>query len=267
MTTSMVVVPWCSEQQRDAFLAAWGLSRSAHAHPSWLVLQHDATRAGCAATKNLGITVARDRGAEVVVVLDDDCYPHGDTTTLERLVEQHLAALRPQRARLFEVVTDPPSRGTPYGDLSVEMPVAASMGFWAGVGDYCAVRQLATGAPPMSFKQVATFGRYFPLCGMNLAFRPADWDPWCRFIDVPRFDDIWMGWLWQREAYRRRHCFNLAGPVVRHARQSNAWKNLAAEARHLEANETLWAEIFQHPNDDYESLLALLPRDAGGSDR
>jgi hypothetical protein len=259
---AMVVVPWCNPKQRDEFLSAWGV----RAVPSWLVLQHDVHREGCAATKNKGVDEACERGADVVVVLDDDCFPH-EAPSLERLMEAHAAALEPQRVKLFEVVTSPPSRGTPFGELTAEMPVAASMGFWVGVGDYCGVRQLATGAPPMEFKREPVHGRYFPLCGMNVAFRPSLWGPWRRFVDVPRFDDIWMGWLWQREAYRRRHCFNLAGPIVRHARQTNPWRNLVVEARHLEANETLWAEIAMSPHDDYESLAALLPRDAGGSDR
>jgi hypothetical protein len=266
MTKSVVVVPWVSQAQLDLFLAAWGIKRPAAA-PDCLLLQHDAKREGCAVTKNRGIAAARELGAEVVVVLDDDCYPDGGLSSLEELAELHAAALAPQRVRMFEVVTDPPSRGTPYGNLTVEMPVAASMGFWSGIGDYCAVRQLATGAPPMEHRTAPVFGRYFPLCGMNLAFRPAEWSPWCNFIDVPRFDDIWMGWLWQREAYRRKHCFNLAGPVVRHARQSNPWRNLAVEARHLQANETLWAAIASSQADDYEALRALLPLDAGGSDR
>jgi hypothetical protein len=262
---TVVVVPWVAEAQVRSFLAAWNVDDDAV--PDYLVLQHDAHRAGCAVTKNRGIAAARERGADVVVVLDDDCYPDGDVCTLRDLISGHEAALAPQRVRMFEVVTDPPSRGTPYGDLTVEMPVAASMGFWTGVGDYCAVRQLATGAPPMRHRRDPVHGRYFPLCGMNLAFRPADWAPWCTFVDVPRFDDIWMGWLWQREAYRRGHCFNLGGPTVRHARQSNPWRNLVVEARHLEANEALWAAIATSPASDYESLAALLPRDSGGSDR
>lgn len=260
-----VVVPWVSQAQLRLFLEAWGVD--AELAPDCLLLQHDARKEGCAVTKNRGVAEAVRRGAEVVVVLDDDCYPHGDVRTLQDLISGHEAALAPQRVRMFEVVTDPPSRGTPYGALTVEMPVAASMGFWEGIGDYCAVRQLATGAPPMAHRRDPVFGRYFPLCGMNLAFRPADWGLWCRFVDVPRFDDIWMGWMWQREAYRRGHCFNLAGPTVRHARQSDPWRNLVVEARHLAANETLWAAIATSPAGDYEALSALLPKDVGGSDR
>jgi hypothetical protein len=234
MMKAFVVVPWVRQAEVAAFLAEWKV----HAVPDWLILQQDLRREGCGATKNKGIAVALDAGADLVVVLDGDCYPSEEATTLDDLIAAHLAALEPQPVEMFDAVTVPPSRGTPYGDLTMLMPVAASMGFWIGVGDYCAVRQLAFSGKPMEFKRKAIYGRYFPLCGMNLAFKPRQWLPWCRFIDVARFDDIWMGWLWQREAYSRGFCFNLAGPIIRHVRQSDVWKNLRKESIHLEDNET-----------------------------
>lgn len=262
---NVVVVPWVREEQLAQFLRAWNVKNSP---PEWLVLVDDRARRGCAVVKNAGVDEALSRGADVVVLLDDDCFPdEAGPRTLPELAEAHAAALDPQPVALFRAVTEPPSRGTPYSQLTVEMPVAASMGFWTGVGDYCAPRQLALGAPPMRFDRAAVHGQYFPLCGMNLAFRPREWLPWCRLVDVPRFDDIWMGWLWQREAYRRGCCFNLGGPLVRHSRQSDPFRNLEVEARHLRANETLWARIARHPGSSYEELRALLPADAGGSDR
>jgi hypothetical protein len=140
------------------------------------------------------------------------------------------------------------------------MPVAASMGFWSHIGDYDAVSQLALGAKtPMKFNYQTVFARYFPLCGMSLAFKPKDWLPWCKFIEVPRFDDIWMGWLWQKKAYNLGYCFNLEGPTVHHSRQSNVWANLRDEAKYLEENETLWLRIEQCPSCDYDTLRKLLP--------
>ncbi len=254
--TSAVVVPWAREEQRDAFLRAWDVP----VVPDWLVMQRDANREGCGVTKNKGIAEAMRRGAETVVILDDDCFPYQPNFNLQQVVTQHRDALTPQPVQMFEAVTDPPSRGTPYAETMMTMPVAASMGFWMNVGDYCAVRQLVHGAThPMRFQRRAVFGRYFPLCGMNLAFNPGEWLPWCKFIDVPRYDDIWMGWLWQREAYRRKFCFNLAGPLVTHSRQSNVWQNLRDESAHAERNETLWRDIAACPRDDHASLSALLP--------
>lgn len=250
-----VVVPWVHHQERDAFLREWNIESI----PDWLVLQHDQYRDGCGVTKNAGVQRAVELGAEVVVILDGDCFPSDEARTLPELASKHCEALQPQSVELYEAVTVPPSRGTPYIERSMILPVAASMGFWLEVGDYCAVRQLAFGNMPMEYNRRSVYGRYFSLCGMNLAFKPGDWLPWCNFIDVPRFDDIWMGWIWQREACRRRHCFNLNGPMVRHSRQSNVWKNLQDESRHLERSETLWREIAQCDQTDYESLRQLLP--------
>lgn len=249
-----IVVPWVRVEQRDLFCKEWNISTS----DPRIVFQRDVDREGSGATKNKGIARAIEQGASVVIILDDDCFPY-DGQSIEQFIDAHVAALQPQPVEMFEAVTDPPSRGTPYFRAAIEMPVAASMGFWTEIGDHCAVRQLALDSAPMTFHRRAVYQRYFPLCGMNLAFRPAGWEPWWQFIEVPRFDDIWMGWLWQREAYWRGHCFNLAGPLVRHSRQSNVWANLREEAVHLEANETLWRKIAMHPIGNYDALTGLLP--------
>jgi len=254
-TKYVIVVPWHREEEIQEFMEAWGISTV----PDWLILQHDEHREGCAVTKNRGIARALVRGADVVVILDGDCYPGDELRSLQGLAEWHIDALRPQEVEMFQAVTYPPSRGTPYMKRTMEMPVAASMGFWEENGDHCAVRQLATNNEPMRFSQGTIFGKYFPLCGMNLAFRPADWDPWCRFIEVERFDDIWQGWLWQKKAYAEGYCFNLNGPRIRHSRQSHVWGNLRAEVKHLEKNETLWIEIAKYPSLEYEELRRLLP--------
>jgi hypothetical protein len=250
-----VVVPWVKEEQRDMFLEAWNIQLV----PDWLVLQHDKDKEGCGKTKNRGVAEAIERGAEIVIVLDDDCFPASRDMSMTSFITAHRRALEPQSVTLYAAVTEPPSRGTPYEARHVVMPVAASMGFWKEVPDYCAVRQLAFRNDPMTYHSQIVFGKYFSLCGMNLAFRPMEWLPWCTFIDVPRFDDIWMGWLWQREAYRRMACFNLHGPFVTHARQSNVWQNLRDETQYLEASETLWRTIALCPSGRYEDLVKLLP--------
>ncbi len=249
-----IIVPWHNHNQLDSFLQAWNVTPE----DQRLLLVQDHDRSGCARTKNRGILQAMKAGVETVIILDDDCYPN-EGYCMDRFISEHEQALMPQKGHWFKRVTEPPSRGTPYF-LDEQMPVAASMGFWDGIGDYDACSQLVVGCrTEMSFKQETIFGRYFPLCGMNLAFHPVDWWPWCQFVDVPRFDDIWMGWLWQKEAYRRGNCFNLNGPVIRHIRQSNVWANLRDEAKHLEDNEILWQAIATSKTYDYDELKDLFP--------
>lgn len=256
---TLVVVPWHDEQQLDLFLEAWGIHDKDKGIPDTLLLQQDKDREGCARTKNRGIRAAIEAKADYIVVLDDDCYPlHQNPTALGSFIAAHRAALQPQQIPMFEAVTDPPSRGTPYFTRTLEMPVAASMGFWTGVGDYDAPGQLIHGATkPMSFNRTPIHGRYFPLCGMNIAFSTSWW-PWCQFIaGVGRMDDIWMGYLWQRHAYAKGYCFNLCGPTVRHARQSNVWANLAAEAPYLEQNEQAWRRVASSPPAEIDNYPAL----------
>jgi hypothetical protein len=246
-----VVVPWHNGRQLDLFIDAWKIDWQ----DERVLFQQDKDKRGCALTKNAGIRRAIDEGASTVIVLDDDCFPH-EGQTLSAFIGAHEAALKPQQVELFDVITDPPSRGTPYFRRTVEMPVAASMGFWSHIGDYDAPGQLVHGATkPMTFDTQPRHGRYFPLCGMNLAFRAEEW-PWCQFVNVARFDDIWQGFLWQKKAYASGQCFNLAGPLVRHSRQSNVWANLRDEAKSMERNETLWADIHAAPLRRYDEMIS-----------
>jgi hypothetical protein len=254
--STQIVVPWHNPSQRDAFLAAWGLN----GRETFLVLQQDKDKSGCALTKNKGIENAIKWAAKVIIVLDDDCFPL-EGQTIQSLIADHENALKPIELPLYEQVTEPASRGTPYFTRTVRMPVAASMGFWTEIGDYDAPGQLVHGATrPMEFSRKAIFGKYFPLCGMNLAFRAEEY-PWCKFINVERFDDIWQGYLWQRKAYADGKCFNLAGPLVRHSRQSNVWHNLRAEAVNLEQNESVWQRAATLPLTSYEQFRdSVLPK-------
>lgn len=251
----MIVTPWHNEDQLEQFLAAWNILDI----PDYLILQKDTDKEGCARTKNKGIEKALSLNPDIIVILDDDCYPSEEAKTLEELLAKHRLALEPQPVELFEAVTTPASRGTPYYNRSIELPVAASMGFWLNVPDYDAVSQLTLSDREIVFHRKVIYQRYFPLSGMNLAFRPS-WYPYCQFIDIPRFDDIWQGFIWQKKAYHDGYCFNLNGPLITHSRQSNIWTNLKQEVKHLEENEQLWSLIHQHPSVAYKDLIALIPQ-------
>jgi len=233
--TYKIVVAWHNPEMLKSFLDSWGILTVI---PSYLILQRDEHKEGCAVTKNKGIAKALESGAEVVMVLDDDCYPDG--MKLEEWAQFHLDALEPAKIKLYDAVTDPPSRGTPYYEHFVKLPVAASMGFWELHPDYDAARTLVDNDYVCKFHRKAMYHRFFPFSGMNCAFKAEFW-PYFKFDEeAPRFDDIWMGYRLQQEAYKRGHCINLQGPTVRHVRQSNVWQNLHIESHNLERNETEW---------------------------
>jgi len=272
-----LIVPWHSEGQLKKFKEAWKIP---NANPEWIVFQQDKNKAGCAATKNAGIRFAIDKlRAEIIMILDDDCFPaqpeddefFEDTwvdskgyLTLNGFVQSHLQSLQESEVEVFQPLTFPVSRGTPHqlypnqSQYNVLMPVAASMGFWKEDGDVDAVTKLAVGSDLEVKLRSAIYGRYFPLCGMNLAFR-SSWWPWCRFINVPRFDDIWMGWLWQKRAYAMGYCFNLQGPTITHKQQSSVWDNLVIESPNMKYNQELWSKVALAETIEYEELIQLLP--------
>lgn len=254
-----VVVPWHNKSQRDLFLENWNINKI----PNWLVLQHDKNKEGCAQTKNKGIRKAIQNGAEMIVVLDDDCFPTKNQS-LQTFVFEHQNALQPQEIEMFEVITDPQSRGTPFYNRTLKMPVAAAMGFWESIPDYDAVHQLVCRDIEMKHFQKSIFGKYFAFSGMNFSFKVDQW-PWCQLIDVARFDDIWMGLFWQKVAYEKGYCFNLNAPKVNHLRQSNVWKNLIDETKYLELNETLWKTIHTQKITCYQDALDLI--DSFGGDK
>ena len=96
-----VVVPWHNRSQLDAFIDAWKIEWG----DDRVLFQQDISKEGCAVTKNKGISRAIDDGAETVIVLDDDCFPH-DGQSLTAFIAAHEYALQPQLVSMFDVVTD-----------------------------------------------------------------------------------------------------------------------------------------------------------------
>lgn len=238
-----IVVPWHNPKQKHDFLEAWKVRDG----DPRLILQQDTTRAGCARTKNAGIARAVRDGADIIIVLDDDCYPATPHSTLDEFIEDHAKALEAQKVQMVVPTMLPHPRGFPYQSRHITMPTAASIGLWVGIPDLDAMSQLVLGAEPdeVQLLQSSLHGVMFPFCGMNFAFRPKDWLDCAQLIDVPRFDDIWMGWIWEKVAYDRGCCFNMNGPLVRHVRQSNVWQNLVEETKYMQLNETLWSAVLQ----------------------
>lgn len=241
-----VVVAWHNPEQLKEFKQEWNVKPD-----DPIIFQEDKDGEGCAITKNKGIKNAYNAGAQVICVIDDDCYPEHKNYhpyNIRSLLIEHAAALQPQAVQRVIPTTAPSPRGMPYFNTSMKMPVAASMGFWTNIPDFDAVAALIRGSSAtVKFRQEVVFGHYFPFCGMNFAFR-REWIDCAQLINAARWDDIWMGWVWEKVAYEKNHCFNLRGPVVRHSRQSNVWRNLREESKYIEQNETLWSDIASRPH-------------------
>jgi len=197
------------------------------------------------AIRSFGFLRAWATGAEIIFTLDDDCFPTADDP-----VAMH-------RANLYDTPmwqTSVPGmrvRGLPYRNLGVLPNVQVSMGLWRGCPDVDAVSTLA-GVDTVSVAGIDTRvmpeRQYFPISGMNLAFRR---DVACLMYFAPmgrgqpyrRFDDIWCGVVLQRICRHLGYSIVCGRPLVDHRRASDPFVNLVKEAPGVAANEHLWETI------------------------
>lgn len=201
------------------------------------------------AIRAYGFWLAWTMGATTIFTLDDDCYP----VDLEHAAG-HLRNLR-ETPRWCSTVRHMRVRGLPYENGGAMTNVAVSLGLWVGHPDVDAVQSLAH--PGRSLDTIMDRGlaswvmpadQYFPMCGMNLAFRR---DVACLMYFPPmgqgspfsRFDDIWAGLVVQRICRHLRLAIVCGHPVVEHRRASNPFTNLVKEAPGIRTNEWVWEVI------------------------
>lgn len=196
------------------------------------------------AIRSFGFWRAWATGAEIIFTLDDDCYP-----AAPGFVEAH-------RENLYRTPAWQSSvpgmrvRGLPYRNAGVLRNVHVSMGLWRGVPDIDAVSTLAGLGEPLGQvrTRVMPSAQYFPLSGMNVAFRREVaclmyFPPMGRGRPFRRFDDIWGGLALQRICRHLGYSITCGEPVVDHRRASDPFVNLEKETPGIVANERLWEAI------------------------
>jgi hypothetical protein len=277
MESVVVVVPTIREECIRAFLDAWrqGLSGAQvlviednphktfnlgdHAnvtHYAWDDIDADLgdkswiipRRTDC--VRSYGYFKAAQLHPSMVVTLDDDCYPVGDGGDF---LESHWERLRqPAKSAAWRsTVEQVLPRGVPYYQQEREADCVLNHGLWAGVPDFDAPTQLLSARTVIGcthLDQTIPVGSYFPMCGMNLAFRPQV-IPALYFMlmgrDYPydRFGDIWAGLFVKKIADHLGFAVTSGRPAILHKRASNVWSNLRKEAAGLEVNEQLWRSL------------------------
>ena len=226
-----------AEERMEVF--SWSEIDSILPDPSIISRQDSAIR-------SFGFWRAWAAGAQIIFTLDDDCYPTNDD-----IVEMH----RDNLYRTPAWTSSVPGvrvRGLPYRNPGVLRDVHVSMGLWRGYLDLDAITTLAGYEPAGSVLQVGTrvmpSHQYFPMSGMNLAFRR---EVTCLMYFAPmgqgqpyaRFDDIWCGTVLQRICRHLGYSIVCGHPVVDHRRASDAFVNLVKEAPGVGANEHLWETV------------------------
>lgn len=222
------------------------------------------------ACRSYGYLKAWQRRPDIIITLDNDCYPdaHGSYW-----VDGHRMALG-DRVTLDWVNTIdwPYARGHPYG-IRDSAPVMLNHGLWSGVPDLDAPTSLHNPAlrlSPAVSSQVVPRWNFFPMCGMNLAWR-AELTPAMYFglfgpaYGFDQYDDIWAGVLVKKVLDHLGMAVRSGYPSVEHRKQSNVYVNLVKQAPGMAMNEEFWRAVQRieltadSMLDAYTELIAKLP--------
>ena len=282
MIRATIVVPTIREQSIHRFLEQWASEFSGHrviivednpektfSLPAWVEhycwedidgrLEDLAwiipRRSDC--VRSFGYYMAAQEPCDFVVTLDDDCYPEdGYTPSFLALVRDALDS-RWEDDRWWSTLDGPvPARGFPYDIRSATVPTMIHHGLWSNVPDFDARTQLLLPdhrLDPATSVQRVPHGRFFPMCGMNLAFRPAmipalyfllmgkhrDGTQW----PYDRFGDIWAGVFAKKVADHLGFAISSGAPSIFHSRASNPEVNLMKETPGYPVNELLWRKV------------------------
>jgi reversibly glycosylated polypeptide/UDP-arabinopyranose mutase len=183
---------------------------------------------------------------ETIITLDDDTKPIGDP------IQDHLDTLERRVPVSWMYIASQFTRGFPY-EVRHEAEVVLSHGVWEGIKDYDAPTQLVKGNMDCDFYQGPIYkGVYYPMCGMNLAFK-RKLLPYMYFAPMgpkaglDRFADIWCGIESKKVIDQKGWAVVTGYAKVQHERASNVYKNLQKEALGIELNEGFWKGIEDHP--------------------
>lgn len=212
------------------------------------------------AIKSFGIYQAFRQGADWIIVLDDDCYP---VNGVEAFVSNHFRNLS-FRADLDWVKTGSQyTRGYPYM-VRNKSEIVLSHGLWNLYPDYDAITSLAqSNLPFVGINQIIPRWAFFPMCGMNIAFKP-EVAPLMYFglqgRDYPydRFDDIWCGIFAKKIIDHLGFAVISGNPAIKHIKLSDPFVNLRKEAPGIEENESIWLAVKSVDLSEKEVILTAL---------
>ena len=211
---------------------------------AWIFSRRDS------AIRAFGFLVAWHKGAQSVLTVDDDVYPHAG---FENLYYHHVKNRSTQTRWVPSAGVR--TRGLPYRNLGHLKDVHASVGLWTEAGDPDAIEALTKIArgdaepfQPSPGVRLVPHGQYVPVCGMNLFFSKAA----LPFFYFPlmgegqpyrRMDDIFCGILAKKMFDHLGWHMVVGEPFVVHSRASDPFVNLVKEAPGIAANETFWEAV------------------------
>lgn len=272
---AVVVVPTAREASLAGFLEAWedeladatilvvedgpertfSVSGADVRHFAWCDIDEQLEASawiiprGSGCVRSFGCWMAYRMQPDMIVALDDDTRPD---PAHPGFLGAHWARLQSASDPAWVSTLDAASpRGMPYFSSHREPPVVLNHGLWSGVPDFDAATQLLASRVAISGRwsdQTIPRGSYFPMCSMNIAWRPEFTAAMYFLLMGPnyafdRFGDIWGGVLAKRIADHLGLAVNSGSPGILHERASSVFSNLAKESRGLGANETFWRAV------------------------
>lgn len=196
------------------------------------------------ACRSYGYYKAWQSGADIILTLDNDCYAERPNYWVDGHVEQ-----LSKRVSLdwVNTVPKPYMRGFPYL-IRDKSQVVLNHGLWSGVPDLDGATMLHN--PDLRFtphleSQTIPRHNFFPMCGMNLAWR-SELTPAMYFglfgpdYGFDQYDDIWAGVLVKKVIDHLGYAVRSGYPSVEHRKQSNAFVNLQKQAPGMAMNEVFW---------------------------
>jgi hypothetical protein len=217
---------------------------------NWIISRHNA------GIRAFGFWKAYQAGADVIITIDDDCYPTNDN-----FVQEHLDNLDFKNATKWINTYPNPTwiytRGFPY-KIRNKGRVCLSHGLWSGALDLdglveSKLPKLLNEKKYPPIRQIIPQGYYYPMCSMNMAFNrdvaPLMFfpmmgeNPQGKEWPYNRFDDIWAG-IFSKKIMDHLQLGVINGsPFVNHRKASKPKDNHLKELSGMNINEVLWKRV------------------------
>lgn len=228
-------------QQQNVIHIAWDTIESALGSAHTIIPR----RTDC--VRSFGYLLAWHMGFDITITLDDDCYPINGS-----YITDHLNALSMGSDSAWTSTGQGAKpRGMPYFNTERKRKTIINHGLWTNIIDFDAVTQLMANRTDLNFMpidQTIPVGKYYPMCGMNLAWL-TDVTPMMYFLlmgrdyEYDRFGDIWCGIISKKISDHLGYSVRSGSPLVHHDRASNVFDNIVKESRGYELNERFWSVI------------------------
>lgn len=243
--TKEIKIPTKYSKELEIYHYCWSDIKSALGKDEWIIPRKNA------GIRNFGFLKAKELNPEIIVTLDDDCYPDQ-----KNYFKQHDHYLNLPGTLNWVTSSHEPTRGFPY-NMRNQSEIIANHGLWSGVPDYDGITFKKFGyidyKPVINSSEIIPIHNFFPFCSMNYSFKPAalpisylplmgedqNGNKW----GYDRFDDIWGGIIYKKITDHLGYAIRNGSPSIRHNKASNVDRTIEQEKTGLVTNEWFWIKI------------------------